>query len=126
MIETAEKSKKEKVKAETKMFRELIKDQLKEQGHFISDIVFMDLELPEPKDLTSGVVMMMFNKYKEMYYNNEFKKLVTSMKQEKDRLSYTTFKAQYNNFIATPNAEWSNKLFNRKQTISAYKQALNI
>lgn len=121
-----ELSKKEKIKAEIRMFRELIKEKLMDQDKFISDIVFLDVGLPEPKEINNGAVTDLFNKYKEMYYNNEFKKLITSLKQEKERLTITTFKAQYDYFISTPNADYSNKLFNREQTISAYNEAIKI
>ncbi len=115
---------KKQIKLEKRECRDRIKNGLREVGGFISDIQLPDFPEPLPtfSNLTAGTITDIFNKQKEMYYNSEYKKLITSLKQHKEKISATTFIAQHEYFKGNENADYDNLLFTREQTLAAYAE----
>lgn len=114
---------KEEIKDEKKRINDALKESFSTYDGIISEISLEDVAVPKSRLINDRMVKDIFNEKKEKFYNKEFSKLCTELKNCALKIGRNPFEYQYE-FLLKNDTLPRNKHFTKEQTLSAYKSVL--
>lgn len=114
---------KEEIRNEKKRINTAIKHSFDTYDGIISEISLEDVSLPSLRLTNNRMVEAIFNDKKEKFYNKEFSKLETELKQAALKIGRRSFECQYE-YLSKNDTLLKNKHFTKEQTLLAYKNIM--